>query len=393
MATQATRGAAARYVGAAAAAAFVAADPAVAAHAGAVKVLPPDLEALATVNRFVDGAVFAVVAGARSSVAVSDLAAAVTRTLPQQLARLVAVDADQRDDERDKHEAELDNEFDPISAWTRVRIRCMNLSALGDYENDIDDMDDEDDAIDDYDDEPARVYLAGMVDHVAEYVLRSAGRAALSRVLMAAATRRSTASSSLAITMTDLGRLAMDPVLGKIWQHWRARDLTNVDHVIPVPWPSENDHSRLNGINGHVSDGDSESVIVLTAAPSQAVPGFSSRMPSDKVVRKYTWISHRTIKSNTSISTSASASTNNVNTTSNKTDSTNHSINDDDDDPDIGHVTFEHLLKSDVTYKLSLTPDKLRDVTVAISAHTKVSRRPRRRIGQPVRRATQDVYY
>ncbi|KAK9238872.1 hypothetical protein V1525DRAFT_431379 [Lipomyces kononenkoae] len=78
-----------------------------------------------------------------------------------------------------------------------------------------------------------------------------------------------------------------------------------------------------------------------TPTSEATIPGFGTTVPAEKV-RKYVWISNQKFddKSGSSgISTSIKGG----------------------DSPELEHVTFERLLQSDITYKLNLTPDRLRE--------------------------------
>ncbi|KAK9367111.1 hypothetical protein V1509DRAFT_195247 [Lipomyces kononenkoae] len=92
----------------------------------------------------------------------------------------------------------------------------------------------------------------------------------------------------------------------------------------------------------------------FTPIAEAATPGFGTTVPAEKV-RKYVWISNQKFddgSGSTGISTSISGG----------------------DGPELEHVTFERLLQSDITYKLTLTPDNLRETKSFYGTnHTRVS--------------------
>ncbi|KAK9390223.1 hypothetical protein V1515DRAFT_3375 [Lipomyces mesembrius] len=228
------------YIAAEAAAAVLASDSLVQAHS--LSVLPPTPAALATLNGFLDHLVLILLFRARSSL-IDPLRNAVKQVFKNQLAHdAIAVgEAELRAYIRTPEEeyallgtpapTSSDSTFDAELAWRMARVRCMVYSSLGNVdESDVLEYTPEQrslfstaDSLDlpDLISPIATIFLTAILEFVAEHVLLVAGRAVLSRYLVASTSRPHLATGVLLLEEVDVDKLALDPQVGKVWRHWK----------------------------------------------------------------------------------------------------------------------------------------------------------------------------
>ncbi|KAK9246387.1 hypothetical protein V1506DRAFT_457050 [Lipomyces tetrasporus] len=230
------------YVASEAAAAVLASDSLVQAHS--LSVLPPTPAALATLNAFLDHLVLILLSRAKCSL-IDSLRNAVRQIFKNQLA----------DDAIAEGEAELrtyihtpeeeyallgthvptstDSTFDTELAWRVARVRCMVYSSLGNVEEaDVLKCTPEQRSLfsageslesPDLISPIATIFLTAILEFVAEHALLVAGRAVLSRYLVASASRPHMATGVLLLEEVDIDKLALDPQVGKVWRQWKKR--------------------------------------------------------------------------------------------------------------------------------------------------------------------------
>ncbi|KAK9354682.1 hypothetical protein V1523DRAFT_407441 [Lipomyces doorenjongii] len=230
------------YIAAEAAAAVLASDSLVQAHS--LSVLPPTPAALATLNGFLDHLVLILLFRARSSL-IDPLRNAVKQVFKNQLAHdaIAEGEAELRAYIRTPEEeyallgtpapVSSDSSFDAELAWRMARVRCMVYSSLGNVdESDVLKYTPEQrslfstaDSLDlpDLISPIATIFLTAILEFVAEHVLLVAGRAVLSRYLVASTSRPHLATGVLLLEEVDVDKLALDPQVGKVWRHWKKR--------------------------------------------------------------------------------------------------------------------------------------------------------------------------
>ncbi|KAK9373228.1 uncharacterized protein V1513DRAFT_465901 [Lipomyces chichibuensis] len=230
------------YIAAEAAAAVLASDSLVQAHS--LSVLPPTPAALATLNGFLDHLVLILLFRARSSL-IDPLRNAVKQVFKNQLAHdaIAEGEAELRAYIRTPEEENAllgtpaptssDSTFDTELAWRMARVRCMVYSSLGNVdESDVLKYTPEqrslfstNDSVDlpDLISPIATIFLTAILEFVAEHVLLVAGRAVLSRYLVASTSRPHLATGVLLLEEVDVDKLALDPQVGKVWRHWQKR--------------------------------------------------------------------------------------------------------------------------------------------------------------------------
>ncbi|KAK9325042.1 hypothetical protein V1517DRAFT_3683 [Lipomyces orientalis] len=235
------------YVASEAAAAVLASDSLVQAHS--LSVLPPTPAALATLNAFLDHLVLVLLSRAKCSL-IDSLRNAVKQIFKNQLAddAIAEGEAELRTYIRTPEEEyallgthapmSTDSAFDTELAWRMARVRCMVYSSLGNVEEaDVLECTPEQPSLfstGDSLDTPdlispiATIFLTAILEFVAEHALLVAGRAVLSRYLVASASRPHMATGVLLLEEIDIDKLALDPQVGKVWRQWkkRSRELT-----------------------------------------------------------------------------------------------------------------------------------------------------------------------
>ncbi|TLD24666.1 60S ribosomal protein [Venturia nashicola] len=208
--------------------------------------------ALNLLNTFLDSLLYNFLAKACGT-SLTQLRPAITEVLKAKLARDALASADEElggfeDDEdyEDDENAETNDQWSQDwhleMAFKRMRLRVMVFIRLGDFDDEDEDrfLEDEDDFRNNADkptqemsflvNSPAAVYLAGILEHVAEQALTTAGEYAYRRS-MSRVNRRSSVSNPkglegmdlerVTVAETDIEKLAMNPTLGRLWRTWR----------------------------------------------------------------------------------------------------------------------------------------------------------------------------
>lgn len=208
--------------------------------------------ALSLLNIFLDSLLYNFLAKARG-ISLSQLRPAITEVLKAKLARDALASADEElggfegdedseDDENAEGSGQWSQDWHLEMAFKRMRLRVMVFIRLGDFDDEDEDrfLEDEDEFRNNPDkpaqemnflaNSPAAVYLASILEHIAEQALTTAGESAYRRSV-SRANRRSSVSNSkelegmdmerVIVAETDIEKLAMNPTLGRLWRTWR----------------------------------------------------------------------------------------------------------------------------------------------------------------------------
>lgn len=208
--------------------------------------------ALNLLNTFLDSLLYNFLAKARGT-ALSQLRPAITEVLKSKLARDAQASADEElggfegdedseDDENAGTNGQWSQDWHLEMAFKRMRLRVMVFIRLGDFDDEDEDrfLDDEDEFGNNADkpaqemnflvNSPAAVYLASILEHVAEQALTTAGESAYRRSVSRANRRSSITTSQelegmdmerVIVAEADIEKLAMNPTLGRLWRTWR----------------------------------------------------------------------------------------------------------------------------------------------------------------------------
>jgi len=205
-------------------------------------VSPPPLS---LINAFLDRLLFNFLASARST-SLASLRPAVVEVLKPRLAKEAIAGADEElqeflgggDDEEllDFHNGqESGDDWDVETVWKRTRLRCMVYTRLGDMEEEDEDNYIEQEHLEDPN-SPHRlsrdlgivspavaIFLTSILEFIGEHALMIAGEAAYRRSEVRARSemRRSEVPQRLIVEETDMEKVALNPVLGRLWRSWR----------------------------------------------------------------------------------------------------------------------------------------------------------------------------
>lgn len=203
-------------------------------------------------NTFLDSLLYNFLAKARGT-SLGQLRPAITEVLKAKLARDALASADEElggfegdEDSEDDENAEANGQWSKDwhleMAFKRMRLRVMVFIRLGDFDDEDEDrfLEDEDEFRNNADkpaqelnflvNSPAAVYLASILEHVAEQALTTAGESAYRRSVSRASRRSSIPSPKepqamdterVIVAETDIEKLAMNPTLGRLWRTWR----------------------------------------------------------------------------------------------------------------------------------------------------------------------------
>jgi hypothetical protein len=200
---------------------------------------------LSLINAFLDRLLFNFLASARST-SLASLRPAVVEVLKPRLAKEAIAGADEElqeflgggDDEEllDFHNGqEFGDDWDVEMVWKRTRLRCMVYTRLGDMEEEDEDNFIEQEHLEDPD-SPHRlsrdlgivspavaIFLTSILEFIGEHALMIAGEAAYRRSEVRARSemRRSEVPQRLVVEETDMEKVALNPVLGRLWRSWR----------------------------------------------------------------------------------------------------------------------------------------------------------------------------
>ncbi|KAF3940966.1 hypothetical protein ABW19_dt0207313 [Dactylella cylindrospora] len=215
---------------------------------GIVKPGPPTIhvtpDALRLVNQFLDYLLWSILSVGKSTT-LKSLRPAVTEVLKSRLAReaITSAEAELEEYLGDADEDEVDDEneeFDIERCWKKARLRCMIYSSLGDLEEDDEDAYSESD----YPSSPANqfgrssptavspavaIFLTSILEFIGEQTLLVAGHATVARfsqARIAAAAEEGPdgpfeAVDRPSVEELDMEKVALNPVLGRMWRQWK----------------------------------------------------------------------------------------------------------------------------------------------------------------------------
>ena len=200
---------------------------------------------LSLINAFLDRLLFNFLASARST-SLASLRPAVIEVLKPRLAKEAIAGADEElqeflgggDDEEllDFHNGqESGDDWDVEMVWKRTRLRCMVYTRLGDMEEEDEDNYIEEEHLEDPNSShrlsrdlgivsPAvAIFLTSILEFIGEHALMIAGEAAYRRCELRARNeaRKSELPQRLIVEETDMEKVALNPVLGRLWRSWR----------------------------------------------------------------------------------------------------------------------------------------------------------------------------
>ena len=200
---------------------------------------------LSLINAFLDRLLFNFLASARST-SLTSLRPAVVEVLRPRLAKEAIAGADEElqeflgggDDEEllnFGNGQESSDDWDVEMVWKRTRLRCMVYTRLGDMEEEDEENYIEQEHLEDPNSShrlsrdlrtvsPAvAIFLTSILEFIGEHALMIAGEAAYRRCELRARseTRRSELPQRLIVEETDMEKVALNPVLGRLWRSWR----------------------------------------------------------------------------------------------------------------------------------------------------------------------------
>jgi hypothetical protein len=243
--------------------------------------------ALSLLNTFLDSLLYNFLAKARGT-SLSQLRPAITEVLKAKLARDALASADEElhgligetgedmdsDDESTGPNGQTgwSQDWHLEMAFKRMRLRVMVFIRLGDFDDEDEDrfLEDEDEFRNNAEQpaqemnflgSPAAVYLASILEHVAEQALSTAGESAYRRSV-SRMNRRSSIPNSKELEGMDLERvivqemdvekIALNPTLGRLWRTWRKnyRNAFGVGGAFSPPSsPTPFNRGRLGSLN------------------------------------------------------------------------------------------------------------------------------------------------
>jgi hypothetical protein len=240
--------------------------------------------ALSLLNTFLDSLLYNFLAKARGT-SLSQLRPAITEVLKAKLARDALASADEElhgligetgddmdsDDDSTDLNGQWSQDWHLEMAFKRMRLRVMVFIRLGDFDDE-----DEDRFLEEEDEfrhngekpaqdmnflgSPAAVYLASILEHVAEQALSTAGESAYRRSV-SRMNRRSSVPNSKELEGMDLERvivqemdvekIALNPTLGRLWRTWRKnyRNAFGVGGTFSPPASPAIHRPRLGSLN------------------------------------------------------------------------------------------------------------------------------------------------
>jgi hypothetical protein len=211
--------------------------------------------ALALLNSFLDSLLYNFLAKARGT-KLPELREGILEVLKTRLGRDALASADEEleglvgDDDMDEHVTSYTNgngdlirrarssstaaDWHLESAFKRMRLRVMVFIRLGDFDDDDEDkfLEDEDDTGPPPDlnflSSPAAVYLASVLEYLAEQTLSLAGDAAYARARSRArrtinenSTVESFDAENVIVEEMDVEKIALNPTVGRLWRTFR----------------------------------------------------------------------------------------------------------------------------------------------------------------------------
>ncbi|KAF3910749.1 hypothetical protein ABW21_db0209812 [Orbilia brochopaga] len=248
---------------------------------GIVKPGPPTIivtpDALRLVNQFLDYLLWSILSVGRTT-NLKALPTAVTEVLKSRLAREAIASAEAEleeylgdaDDEDLADGLSEGDEFDVDQIWRKARLRCMIYSSLGDLEEDDEDiyadsMRSTSSPLEHY----ARmastavvtpavaIFLTSILEFIGEQTLLVAGHATVARfsqARIAAAAEEGTdghyeAVDRPSVEELDMEKVALNPVLGRMWRQWKKLLRGPAGSQIASRAPSRRDSRRQSSIS------------------------------------------------------------------------------------------------------------------------------------------------
>jgi hypothetical protein len=245
-------------------------------------------QALSLLNTFLDALLYNFLAKGHGT-SLSQLRPAITEVLKSKLARDALASADEElhgligesDAEIGTEEELTASQFGGRSGWAqdwhlelafkRMRLRVMVFIRLGDFDDEDEDRfleDDEQFRLNgqsqdmDFLASPAAVYLASVLEHIAEQALTIAGEAAFARWRRQLSKRTINENEELddtdhdraVVEEMDVEKIALNPTLGRLWRTWRKNYRTMHGAALsgspsPPASPQSHHHSRLRSLN------------------------------------------------------------------------------------------------------------------------------------------------
>ncbi|KAJ6257351.1 hypothetical protein Dda_8240 [Drechslerella dactyloides] len=247
---------------------------------GIVKPGPPTIlvtpDALRLVNQFLDYLLWSILSVGKTTT-LRALRPAVIEILKSRLAReaIASAEAELEEylgdaDDEDLVEGVDADEFDVDHVWRKARLRCMIYSSLGDLEEDDEDsyassMQSASSPLEQY----ARmastavvspavaIFLTSILEFIGEQTLLVAGHATVARfsqARIAAAAEEGTDGSYEAVDRPsveelDMEKVALNPVLGRMWRQWKKLLRGPAGGQIASRAPSRRDSRRQSSIS------------------------------------------------------------------------------------------------------------------------------------------------
>jgi hypothetical protein len=240
-------------------------------------------QALSLLNTFLDALLYNFLTKGHGT-SLSQLRPAITEVLKSKLARDALASADEElhgligesDAEMGTEEELTASQFGGRSGWAqdwhlemafkRMRLRVMVFIRLGDFDDEDEDRFlEEDDHLNgqsvdmDFLASPAAVYLASVLEHIAEQALTVAGEAAYARSRKQMHKRTINEDEELnhadqdriVVEEIDVEKIALNPSLGRLWRTWRKNYRTMHGGTASSAPASPHGHyrSRLGSLN------------------------------------------------------------------------------------------------------------------------------------------------
>jgi hypothetical protein len=262
---------------------------------------------LSLLNTFLDSLLYNFLAKARGS-NLNHLRPAILEVLKPRLGREALASADEElqglvgdgdSDTEDQFDSNFghsgtSHEWHLESAFKRMRLRVMVFIRLGDFDDEDEERyleDDSEQPIDfGFQASPAPVYLASVLEYLAEQTLSLAGDAAYTRVI--SRSRRSLSPQDdprdlddVVVEDKDVEKIALNPALGRLWRTWlksyrgvTASPLRGYPRrsSISSPTRTTNDVSRNSGI---YADSNSNTIQEERETPTQEYPNPHDNIP------------------------------------------------------------------------------------------------------------------
>ncbi|KAF2003672.1 hypothetical protein P154DRAFT_79976 [Amniculicola lignicola CBS 123094] len=203
--------------------------------------------ALYLLNAFLDHLVFAFLATAKSP-SLTAIRPAIVDVLKQRLAREAMATADEElqgllagdEEEFPALEGKRAEKWDVERVWKRTRLRIMVYTRLGELEDEDEERYVQQErglSMDESTDEEAglvswasAIFLTSIIEHVAEQTLLVSGQAAFTRLAAKMKKMAEIAENGeeepierVVVEDFDVEKVALNPLLGRIWRTWRKR--------------------------------------------------------------------------------------------------------------------------------------------------------------------------